>query len=180
MSIQRIACSSCGSSRFAHDTDGNLVCEACGTRYASPREAIACRACGTLNPPDARYCANCSLQLGRTCSACAYANPPGVDNCQNCGEPLDIFSALSARHQDQQFGNVDRRTEGLVRSKSEDRQFLAEQREWLELEEQERQRRLGQQQARSRQQQTLLFGVVIAAIGLTLVGLVIAAIILGS
>ena len=180
MSIQRIACPACGSSRLAHDADGNLVCEACGTRYASPREEVACRVCGTLNPPEARYCSNCSLQLGRTCQSCGYANPPDVENCQNCGNPLDILSTLSTRHQDQQFGNVERRTEGLVRSKSEDMQYLAEQRKRLEAEEQQRLMRLHEQQARSSKQQTILIGIVLAAIGLTLVGLVIAAIVLGG
>ena len=180
MSIRPITCPACGSSRFAVDADGSMICDACGTKYASPREQVACRVCGTLNPPNARYCSNCSLQLGQTCPSCGYANPPGLDNCENCGSPLDILSTLSARHQDQQFGNVDRRTGELVRSKSEDNEYLAEQRQQLEEEERERLRRLREQQARSRQQQTMLIGIVLAAIGLTLIGLVIAAIVLGG
>lgn len=180
MTVQRITCPACQASRFVHDDEGNLICEACGTKYASPREEIACRACGTPNPASARYCSNCSLQLGRTCPACSHANPPGNDHCEKCGSPLDVLSTLSARHQDQQFGNVDRRADPLIRSKSDDIQFLSDERRRLEEEERERITRILEQRERSKREQIIMISAVLGAIGVVLIVLVVVVILTGG
>lgn len=47
--------------------------------------------CGTVNPPDAKFCATCGKPVvvpGR-CPACGHQNDPAAKFCQGCGKPLD-------------------------------------------------------------------------------------------
>lgn len=51
---------------------------------------ITC-SCGTVNPPDAKFCTTCGKPVivpGR-CPACGHQNDPAAKFCQGCGKPLD-------------------------------------------------------------------------------------------
>lgn len=165
MDLKRISCPACGSSHFEHDEDNNLVCAHCGTKFDSPREEIACPACGVLNPPEAKRCMNCGLMLGQRCVACNHVNPPGADHCENCAAPLDVLETVFARARS--GGRQDSMMKAeLLRTKQHDEVFMQQERERLEALERERQIELAERIARSRKEQRTI--AVITVIGLIL------------
>jgi ribosomal protein L40E len=51
--------------------------------------ALACAACGTENPADARFCMSCGSQLERICPSCNAPAPAAARFCMSCGAGLD-------------------------------------------------------------------------------------------
>ena len=51
--------------------------------------ALACAACNTENPADARFCMACGSALERVCPACSTPAPGAARFCMNCGAALD-------------------------------------------------------------------------------------------
>ena len=49
---------------------------------------MICIACGTDNPPGARFCMQCGQALPRVCPRCGTVNPPQARFCMHCGTPL--------------------------------------------------------------------------------------------
>ena len=54
---------------------------------------VSCVACGTENPPDARFCMNCGARLDRRCPSCGTKAPPDARFCMSCGTALDAGSS---------------------------------------------------------------------------------------
>jgi class 3 adenylate cyclase len=51
---------------------------------------IACSACATRNPPNARFCSECGSSLrARTCRACGGELVEGANFCSSCGTPVE-------------------------------------------------------------------------------------------
>jgi ribosomal protein L40E len=174
MTLKRISCPSCGSSQFRHDDEGNLICEYCGTKFASPREEIVCPACGTENPPDARRCMQCGLMLGKSCPVCNHVNPPAAEYCEECASPLDVLESVyeRARGGGRQKGMIKKH---LVRSKQADMAYMQTERERIDAEERERQARLLVRQEQAQRQQKVIVAVTLAIVALLIVfGIVLA------
>jgi hypothetical protein len=175
MTLKRISCPSCGSSNFTHDDEGNLICDMCGVKYASPREEIQCRVCGALNPPDARRCMSCGILLGIRCPVCREINAAGSDHCEYCAAPLDTFSGIVSRMAEGVEGAVAERTERLASHKVADAEYLAAERARLYEEERQRQRRLRALQRQSHHTQNTMLTVVLLLIaGILLAGVAVA------
>ncbi len=134
MSVQKIACPSCGASQLERTPEGKLRCTYCGNQFALGREEFPCPACGTPNPSDAMRCMSCGLKLGQVCPVCNHDNPPGMEYCLNCTSPLDMLSAVLSRGGGRQSGNTVMK-EKLVAAKREDMIFMQTQRAQLEAEE---------------------------------------------
>ncbi|MFN8634873.1 MAG: adenylate/guanylate cyclase domain-containing protein [Chloroflexota bacterium] len=49
---------------------------------------MRCTACGTENPPHARFCLECGTPLARRCSSCGTALPDTARFCLECGHPV--------------------------------------------------------------------------------------------
>ncbi|MBV8362828.1 MAG: zinc ribbon domain-containing protein, partial [Deltaproteobacteria bacterium] len=49
---------------------------------------MRCSQCGTNNPSQNNFCANCGNILSRVCEKCRTANPATSNFCGNCGVPL--------------------------------------------------------------------------------------------
>jgi ribosomal protein L40E len=162
--LKPITCPSCGAGKFEHDAGNNLVCASCGTRFDSPRELVICSACGTENPPSAMRCMNCGLTLGRVCAVCNHLNPPGTENCLNCASPLDAITSITSR-----MGQGKRRSDALreqilVSQKSQDMQFMAEQRARIDAEESVRLASIASQQQKAAQEQRVLIVIVVTVL----------------
>nr|MBN1229797.1 zinc ribbon domain-containing protein [Anaerolineae bacterium] len=179
MALKRIVCPSCGAGSFKHDEEGNLICESCGAKFASPREEIQCHTCGTLNPAQAERCMKCGGRLGRQCPVCGYINPPHADHCEKCATPLDTLSSIVSRMREASDGAVVDRTERLASSKTADSRFLAEQRALIEAEEKARLKRLAEQQSQHQRKQQRLVLVSLIVVGIIL-AIIVFAIILTS
>lgn len=169
MTLQRITCPSCGSSRFEHQPDGTLMCAACGTQFGSPQEPIQCPSCGTENPPQARKCMNCGLTLGRICPMCNYHNPPGADHCQQCATPLDQLSAMLTRTGSGKSQSDKLMKDVLVRSKAEDSVYMHQQRAKLEEEERQRMQAFQAQRKEAVKQQQMIMIITVAAVVVALI-----------
>ncbi len=50
---------------------------------------LACAACSTENPADARFCMGCGAALERVCPSCSTPAPGAARFCMNCGAALD-------------------------------------------------------------------------------------------
>ena len=50
---------------------------------------MSCPACGTENPPGARFCMGCGARLERSCPSCGTKAPAEAHFCMNCGASLD-------------------------------------------------------------------------------------------
>jgi len=50
---------------------------------------MSCAACGTENPPGARFCMACGASLDRRCASCGTPAPAEARFCMNCGAALD-------------------------------------------------------------------------------------------
>ena len=48
----------------------------------------ACAACGTENPPAAKFCMGCGAALVPSCPSCGTENPPTAKFCIECGAQL--------------------------------------------------------------------------------------------
>ncbi len=46
---------------------------------------MTCAACGTANPPNARFCLNCGTRLAEACPSCGAPRPEGARFCGQCG-----------------------------------------------------------------------------------------------
>lgn len=160
--LKPITCAACGGSTFEHDSEGNLICTHCGTKYASAREQIICPACGTENPAEALRCMKCGLNLGKLCPACNHLNPPGADNCLNCATPLDTLAVVSMRRGEGKRLSDALREQRLVSQKGDDIAYMERQRQVIDAEERARQQRLMDQAAEAKRQQTLV--IVIAVV----------------
>ncbi len=171
--LKPITCPSCGSSRFERDNEGNLICSACGTKFASPREQIVCPACGTYNPADANVCMNCGLTLGKICPACNHLNPPGTENCLECGTPLDTLSSLATRVGEGKRRSQALREQQLVRQKGDDLAYMERERERIDAEEQARQLQLARQRAEARRQQSNLIAISVVVLLVIFVGIAV-------
>jgi membrane protease subunit (stomatin/prohibitin family) len=51
---------------------------------------VKCPNCGTMNPPDAKFCNNCGQKLSAQikCPNCGAMNPPDAKFCNSCGQKL--------------------------------------------------------------------------------------------
>jgi hypothetical protein len=167
--LKPITCSACGAGSFEHDSEGNLVCTHCGTKYASPRETVLCPACGTENPGAALKCMKCGLNLGRVCPACNHLNPPGTENCMNCATPLDALAAIQMRRGEGKRISDAMREQRLVSQKGADMAYMDQQRRSIDAEENARQQMLARQRAESVRQQRIMMIIAIAIVGCMLV-----------
>lgn len=179
MTLKRITCPSCGSSRFDHDSEGNLICSHCGVKFGSPRETLICPTCKTENPPQAKRCMGCGAALGKTCPVCNHPNAPGDDHCYHCGAPLDTLAAVSTR-----YGVVKSLTENIrhqhrVQSKASGVRFMDEQRARLDAEERERAAFIAEQQFKAQRQQKTLI-VIITLLGIVFVGALVLSVVIFS
>jgi hypothetical protein len=79
-----------------------------GPGHVEPRERSAaavaesgslCRACGSMNEDDARFCQECGERIGSVrkaeCSACGTANAPGARFCKGCGTSMQQASVAA-------------------------------------------------------------------------------------
>ena len=57
---------------------------------------MSCAACGTENPPGARFCMNCGARLERRCPSCNTKAQPEARFCMSCGTALDAGQSLPA------------------------------------------------------------------------------------
>ncbi len=57
---------------------------------------MSCAACGTENPPGARFCMNCGARLERRCPNCNTKAQPEARFCMSCGTALDAGQSLPA------------------------------------------------------------------------------------
>lgn len=169
--LKPIVCATCGASKFEHDSEGNLVCSHCGTKFASPREEILCPTCGVSNPADAKRCKNCGLMLGKLCVVCNHLNPPGTEFCLDCASPLDTLSSVTSRMGEGKRISDALREKKLIGSKSEDMLYMQRERERLDQMERERLADLAAQKAQSSKQQAIL------VVGSIILVLVVAALI---
>ncbi len=55
---------------------------------------MSCAACGTENPPGARFCMNCGARLERRCPNCNTKAQPEARFCMSCGTALDAGQPL--------------------------------------------------------------------------------------
>ena len=133
--LTAVTCERCGQSnpdelRFCRDCGARLKGTASAdshhsaTRPAapdfnfSPKPTLDCAHCGTTNPPDSRFCAECGqrledgtmvgapmVDLGETkaepdpqiaCARCRGSNPPGTTFCQYCGSRLEPTASSAA------------------------------------------------------------------------------------
>src|SRR5260370_37689632 len=53
-----------------------------------PGANMRCAKCGTNNPPDNSFCAQCGTTLTRACLKCNADNPPASNFCGKCGAAL--------------------------------------------------------------------------------------------
>src|SRR5689334_11833616 len=58
---------------------------------------MVCGACGTENPPGARFCNGCGAALIAACPECGHGNPPASRFCNACGQPLTLSGAAPSR-----------------------------------------------------------------------------------
>src|SRR5436305_1259921 len=49
---------------------------------------MACRACGRVNRPGARFCVGCGNELTVACGACGAELPADARFCDRCGAPV--------------------------------------------------------------------------------------------
>lgn len=173
MAIKRISCPSCHFNQFKHDDGGNLICQACGTRFASPRDEIICDTCGTANPGSALKCMKCGLDLGSTCPVCAYQNAPGLDFCLECGTQLDTFSNVSVRVGEGLSIAKATMEDRLVQSKRDDAVFLHRERERINEAERLRIEQIRAMRKKQLQQQRLAALLAGGAIAITMLGLAV-------
>jgi class 3 adenylate cyclase len=54
---------------------------------------LTCAACGTENPPEARFCDGCGSALSATCPSCGAPHRPNARFCGRCGTPLGAAPA---------------------------------------------------------------------------------------
>lgn len=171
MSIRRLACPTCQATDLERNANGNMICANCGETFASSQQDVACRTCGTMNPPTNQECSHCGTTLGRRCPDCNHINGPGADVCENCGNPIDMVSKYVARRRETDFGGLDRRADRIAKTRAEDDHFMAQQRARMEEEERERQRKIAKQREQTRQQQmqvmTWIFGGILLLFVLT-------------
>lgn len=54
---------------------------------------MQCRACGTENTSDRRFCGGCGAPLAVSCNGCGFENQPDARFCGGCGQPLSTAAA---------------------------------------------------------------------------------------
>ena len=54
---------------------------------------MRCSKCGSYNPEDKRFCADCGAPLANRCPKCGAENPPGKRFCGDCGAALTRSAA---------------------------------------------------------------------------------------
>ena len=54
---------------------------------------MICPSCGHENVEDARFCEQCSSDLGPVCASCGEQNNPGARFCRHCRTPLGEYSS---------------------------------------------------------------------------------------
>jgi class 3 adenylate cyclase/predicted ATPase/ribosomal protein L40E len=64
---------------------------------------MRCSKCGTNNPPDNSFCAQCGNALVRICVKCGAESPPTSNFCGKCGAPLDA-AAIRANAEPRDHG----------------------------------------------------------------------------
>ena len=60
---------------------------------------MRCSKCGTNNPPDNNFCAQCGNTLDRICVKCGAQSSLTSHFCGKCGAPLDAAAPISAQTQ---------------------------------------------------------------------------------
>src|SRR5947208_16571565 len=53
---------------------------------------LTCPSCGSANPEDARFCAQCGTPLAGVCASCGAVLPEGARFCSSCGAPVEAPS----------------------------------------------------------------------------------------
>lgn len=180
MTLKRITCPSCGSSHFDHDSEGNLVCDHCGVKFASPRETLLCSTCKTENPPQAKVCMNCGAALGKTCPVCNRLNSPGADHCYHCAAPLDTLAAVMTRGGAAKAEAEAIRHQHRVQSKASGVRFMEEQRAILEAEEHERAVRFAEEKEKAERQQKTVILVISLLIVVSIAGLLLLVVVISN
>ena len=56
---------------------------------------MRCSKCGSDNPEDKRFCADCGAPLANRCPKCGAENPPGKRFCGDCGAALTRSAAAT-------------------------------------------------------------------------------------
>ena len=64
-----------------------------GRRSDTGRRAMRCSACGTENPPQAKFCLECATPLARRCLRCGTALPDAARFCMECAQPVSAPGA---------------------------------------------------------------------------------------
>lgn len=80
---------------------------------STPPPEGACPECGTVNPPDSRFCLKCRHSLMVTCYECGADTPRGSTYCRSCGLHLEAF----ARDRRQSIARHIARAEDLLRKR---------------------------------------------------------------
>ena len=84
--------------KYVQDDDMDVVSEQQMQMYAA--SGIKCPNCGTVNDPDAAFCASCGYPIGRTsCPNCGADVEAGSDFCESCRRYIkqDVCSFCGAK-----------------------------------------------------------------------------------
>src|SRR6188472_2562574 len=80
---------------------------------------MRCEACGSENPPKAKFCMECGRALSVKCPACGAEVPPGARFCIDCGgqvaAPRPDSAARPAAGQGKGNGHAQREQDAVER-----------------------------------------------------------------
>jgi len=93
INIQQLNCPACGAPvDLRQQSEQVFTCPACGSALALTDWAedgrVICRACGTLNSSQNKYCSQCNQVLQAGCPMCYTLNSLSTIRCRKCGVNL--------------------------------------------------------------------------------------------
>ncbi len=93
INIQQLNCPACGAPvDLRTQAEQVFTCPACGSALALTDWAedgrVICRACGTLNSSESKFCSHCNQTLQAGCPMCYTLNSLSAIRCRKCGVNL--------------------------------------------------------------------------------------------
>lgn len=99
--VEPSRCPKCGARRLETAESGQLICTACGHRFAvasrSADSFLPCPHCGFRNKPEAASCSECGGALAKYCPRCGAKLERRMRFCDQCGASYEGLSSPDGR-----------------------------------------------------------------------------------
>lgn len=101
MMVKASTCPKCGTCGLETVESGQLVCTACGSRFAVAAgradSLLLCPQCGFVNKPEAASCSECGAALAKHCPRCGAKLEMRMRFCDQCGASHEGLASPDGR-----------------------------------------------------------------------------------